>query len=339
MYILNKHLDWLLAGGLSVILYVFISLLHVNLFNHNVAQIAFVLALFVNHPHFVSSYVFFYNDERALILKSKLHFLAGVIFPLGLLYAMVFGFLHEAPDVFTYIINGLYFFVGFHYVRQVYGVSLISLAKHKIFLSAKDKWALNLSMYPLWFVSFLNGYHGVFPNSFYGIPYKTFGLPDYFTSINNVLVVVSLLVWGYLIRKIDMEHNHHIPLTLIAALAGIFIWHFPSFYNLGFSYLIPMFHSLQYLLITAAVKKNQILTHTLKKYQIVELVSYCMTVFILAYLAFHFIPETLDRRTMYNPNIFGYTAILGMFLLFINLHHYAMDALLWRKGSRLTKYL
>lgn len=339
MYILSKHLDWLLAGGVSVIVYIIISLLHINLFDYNIAQIAFALALIINHPHFISSYIFFYKDERALILKSKLHFLAGVIFPLGLLYAMIFAFVNASPHIFTYIINGLFFFVGLHYVRQVYGVSLISLAKHKIFLSKKDKWILNLSMFPLWFVSFLNGYTAVFTSSFYGIPYTTFALPSWFTSVNNVLVVASVIAWGYLIRKIYMEHSHHIPLTLIAALASIFVWHFPSFYNSGFAYLIPMFHSLQYLLITAAVKKNQILTHTVKKFQILEIVTYCMVVFIFAYLAFHFIPESLDNSTMYNVNMFGYTAILGMFLLFINLHHYAMDALLWRKGSRLTKYL
>jgi hypothetical protein len=297
-----------------------------------------MLAFIVNNPHFISSYFFFYKDEGDLIKTSTSHFLVGVILPILLAGSMIIGLVSETPMVFTVIINALYFFVGFHYVRQIYGISLISLAKQKIYLSSAEKWALNLSMFPMWFVSFLNGHQSTYMGHFYSLPYMSYALPVQLSQLNNILLICSVLVWVYLVSKIYVVHSH-VPLTLIAALSGIVLWHFPAFYDRGFFYLIPLFHSLQYMLIVAAVKKNQTVRNVAQGERLVTILGYVVSVGLVAYLAFHFVPELLDKQHLYNQYLFGYSAIVGVFLLFINLHHYAIDALLWRKGSRLTKFV
>ena len=339
MYILNRHVDWLLAGGLSILVYAIVYFLNIDLMGkYHVAEVAFFLAFIVNNPHFISSYFFFYKDDGASIRTSYTHFIVGIILPIALISLMLFGLVMQVPLIFSYIINALYFFVGYHYVRQVYGISLISLAKQKIYLSLYEKWALNLSMFPLWFVSFLNGHRSAFTGSFYSIPYASFALPSWLTSVNNILLVVSIIVWLYLVSKVYIVHNH-VPLTLIAGLAGILLWHFPVFYDRGFFYLIPLFHSLQYMLIVTAVKKNQTLQDVPQHKRAFSVTMYIFIVVLVAYLAFHFVPEFLDKQSLYNTKVFGYSAILGIFLLFINLHHYAIDALLWRRGSKLAKYI
>ena len=339
MYILSKHLDWLLAGGLSIILYTFVYFLKLDLLrNWNIAQIAFLLAFVVNNPHFISSYFFFYSDERDRMMTSHIHQFVGIFFPIILAGVMFAGLFLQSTLVFTVIINALYFFVGLHYVRQVYGISLISLAKRKIFLTSKQKWALNLSMYPLWFVSFLNGHRTDFIGHFYNIPYTSYTLPLQLITINNVLFATSLLLWVYLLIQIYTFHKA-VPLTMIAALFSLVLWHFPFFYNSGFFYVIPLFHSLQYMLIVAAVKKNTVSLRTTNNEKFFYLAGYVISIFLLAYLTFHLVPEMLDKNILYSRKLFGGTAIVGIFLLFINLHHYAMDALLWRRGSRLTKYV
>lgn len=339
MYIINKYIDPLFAGALSVLLYAIVYFFNIDLLKQfNIAEVAFFLAFIVNHPHFISSYFLFYKDEGDLMAKSKAHFTVGVVVPFFLIGVMLISFLFSYPVIFGWIINILYFTVGFHYVRQTYGVSLISLAKQKIYLSSKQKWALNLSMYPTWFVSFLNGHNSVFTGNFYGLSYNSYKLPHFFSQINTMLFVASILVWIYVVIFVYTKHKH-LPLTLIASLSSIALWHFPFFYNQGFFYLIALFHSLQYLLIVAAVKKNKAQAMQDKKKRYLSLINYSLTVVVVAYLAFHFIPETLDKYLPYDHSLFGASAILGAFLLFINLHHYAMDALLWRKGSRLTKYV
>jgi hypothetical protein len=251
---------------------------------------------------------------------------------------MLLAFIYSNAFIFTVIVNIMFFVVGFHYVRQTYGVALLSLAKQKIYLSSKEKWALNLSMYPLWFVSFLNGHHATFQANFYGIPYMSYALPPQLSMVNDILFYVSIVVWVVLIAKLYMTHTR-VPLAFVASLASIVIWHFPSFYNFGFAYLIPMFHSLQYLLIVSAVKKNQVKQTVKRKFWVPVWVGYSFLVVMLGYLFFHLIPETLDKHVTYDMTTLGSTAILGAFLLFINIHHYAMDALLWRKGSRISKFV
>ncbi len=332
MYILDKYVDWLVAGGLSLIVYAIISIFDINLISYGIAFTAFTLAQFINNPHFIASYGLLYVDERKRLFSNIYYIFVSSVVPILLIGLFVYAVTTKQPEIIGLMVNLMFFMVGLHYIRQIYGIGLISLGKMKIFLPQHLKTILNYSLFPTWFISYLNGNSAVYVNNFYGITYSSFGLPTILRDVNTLLFYASIFVWIGIVAYIVYTHKKW-PITLIIVLASISLWHFPDFYNYGFSYLIPLFHSLQYLLIVAAVKRSQIGEE--QKY--IKYLVYMCTIGIVAYLVFRFIPEHLDKIMTYDRQMFGNTLYLAMFLMFINIHHYFIDALIWRKGSGVAK--
>jgi hypothetical protein len=340
MYIINKYVDWACVGGISIILYILITVTQTNLHDYNIGVIALILASFINNPHFIASYGLIYIDERKKLLTSAYHFFSGIVVPIILFLVISYAFLTKNVNAVGLLVNVMYFFVGFHYVRQIYGVSLISLAKARIFLPSWMKWALNISLVPAWLVSYLNGATAYVSNNqliapsftFYSIPYTMPGLDPIFKSINTPLFFIAVAVWVAVVGYIIYRYKQ-IPVTFIIAFASISLWHYPIFYNSGFFYLIPLFHSLQYLLIVGSVKRNQLLAIGSWK----TVAQYAFNVIALAYIFFHVLPENLDQYIPYDKAVFGSTIFVAVFLLFINIHHYFIDAAIWRKKSDIAK--
>jgi hypothetical protein len=58
-----------------------------------------------------------------------------------------------------------------------------------------------------------------------------------------------------------------------------------------------------------------------------------MSGMLLGYLAFAGIPHLLDAHLAYDRNIFGPRLFLFLFTIFLNVHHYFMDNVIWRRGN------
>ncbi len=340
MYIINKYVDWACVGGISILLYIGIWVADINLHDYNIALIALILASFINNPHFIASYGLLYVDERKKLFTSAYHFFSGIIIPALLIVTIIYALITKNIYTIGLLVNAMFFFVGFHYVRQVYGISLISLAKARIYLPQWIKYTLSISLIPAWLVSYLNGASAIFSNNtlvapsytFYSIPYTMPGLDPIFKNINTPLFFIAVAVWVMTVLYVMVRYKQ-IPVTFIIAFVSISLWHYPLFYNSGYLYLIPLFHSLQYLLIVGAVKRNQLqITLGWKKF-----VQYVFNISAFAYLFFYILPEGLDKYIPYDKAVFGSTLFVAVFLLFINIHHYFIDAAIWRKGSDIAK--
>lgn len=59
--------------------------------------------------------------------------------------------------------------------------------------------------------------------------------------------------------------------------------------------------------------------------------------FVIGALIFDNIPAALDNVIHYNNELYGSTWFLFMFWVFINIHHYFIDNVIWRKESREVK--
>lgn len=331
MYIINKYIDWAFAGGLSLLVYAFVWFFDIDLFSYNIVFIAFLLANFINYPHFIASYGFLYIDERKKLFSNLYYIFVSTLLPLILVVVSLYAVITEKPSLIGFLIQIMFFIVGYHYVRQVYGIGLISLAKMKVFLSQNFKNALNYSLIPAWLIAYIHG-SNTHISDYYGIKYITFGFHHFLKEVNTILFLVSAVIWVSIVIYIVYIYKKW-PITFIIVFLSISLWHVPSFYNSGFMYIIPMFHSLQYLLIVAAVKKKQIGEEgKYKKY-----ITYVVSLLFVAYMLFIFIPKNLDAHLSYNHEIFGFNLFLVLFLVFINIHHYFIDAIIWRKGSDVAK--
>ncbi len=286
-----------------------------------------VLAFFVNGPHFLISYEIFYGGHFSKILKSPRFFFAGIVVPLVLLGVIVFGFVQDSSQLFSGLLYSMFFFVGWHYVKQAYGCFIVYSGGQGVYFSKLEQCIVRYSLFPLWWVSFLKLFTGKGQVDYWGLKYATFSLLSNWADLiyaASFLGVVPLL--GLFIAR-SLSNKKLPSLTAVTPLLVIYLWLSPLLSHHFFFYMIPFFHSLQYLLFSGVFTRNKV-EHSGRG--VVEgHLLWWGGAFVLAALAFYLIPKGLDGMALHSgeitPNLF-----LLSFILFINIHHYFIDNVIWR---------
>jgi len=115
---------------------------------------------------------------------------------------------------------------------------------------------------------------------------------------------------------------------------------------------VPTFHSLQYLAVVWRFQLNAEPTHAvqpqgnwerLKQFWIANAMGQ-LTLFIavgiaLGYLGFEAMPRWLDKVGVYDREVFGNYLFMFIFSIFINVHHYFLDNVMWRRENPQMKLL
>ncbi len=117
----------------------------------------------------------------------------------------------------------------------------------------------------------------------------------------------------------------------------VYIWVFGRL-NPVVLIFIPALHSLQYLMIVwrfeidraAAVNKPAMSAKW-------RLAGFGVTGIVLGYLGFWFVPKLLNGQVSYDHETFGTFVFLFVFWIFINVHHYVIDNVIWRGENPETR--
>ena len=135
------------------------------------------------------------------------------------------------------------------------------------------------------------------------------------------LVVWKVFLANYRERGVLPGANMLVPFL------AIYVWWLPQTRQYEFYFLLtPLFHSLQYLAFVYRMEETRLKREGNAEVKGTVLVLGLVTA---GWLAFEFLPNTLD-------NLLGTYAAWEMFffftaaMLFINIHHYFIDNVLWR---------
>lgn len=346
-YLLSRHADWLMIGGASILFFACCWMfVDKGASTSQISWTAFYLAMIVNHPHFMASYFLLYWDKRAELLSKKSYLWAGIIAPVILLGYIGYALMQPTNTLLSYAINFMYFIVGWHYVKQIYGTTIVTAAKGKFFLSKGEAWALRLNMYPVWFMSWLNGNGMLRSLDHYGVGYQTLAIPQMARWINFGLVGLSAaFLAGMLLRKYIREGKTP-PFSSVVSVLAIYVWYIPSFYHPHFFYMIPFFHSLQYLLFVVAMKRNEFRSLAFSQGStpqeartkfLFRGVGYAAVLFLTGMFFFNWGPNYLDRNYAYDEHVFGAQIFMFLFITFINIHHYFIDNVIWKRDNPALK--
>lgn len=135
---------------------------------------------------------------------------------------------------------------------------------------------------------------------------------------------------------------------LVGLLVSIWSWMIFSGADPLVRYAIPALHSLQYLFFVYLLRKNEATASEgppkFGRPVIVRLATLTLASLGLGAMLFHLLPEFLDLA--FTPRIptgdvdeMGPTPIFAALFTFVNLHHYLMDHVIWRRENPETKYL
>lgn len=341
-YLISPNVDLMMIGGLSIFIFAFATLLlEHNQPSSTLAWTVYYLSFFFNFPHFLVSYHILYNDFGKNVLKEPKFIWAGIIVPILLGAGMMAGLFSGKPSVLGYMANAMYFFVGWHYVKQIFGGIVVTNALAKFFYNSTERYALKANLFSLWAISYISQNVGERSFALEGVPYYSLNLPQYLQTI--AYWAIGITFCGVLATHIMkyIREGKAPTLPAIFCFTSIYIWFIPAMHHPMYFHLIPFFHSLQYILFVVAFRRNKVISSLGGELTSPEHRKEFFTRFH-GYLAFAvvtgstflwFLPKWLDSYHLVQPGLFGPTVMMFVFTVFINVHHYFIDNVIWRGNN------
>jgi hypothetical protein len=367
-YLISPAIDFLFAGGLALIIMPMLFVMfpisgEQRVDNKTIfhVSIAFAtLAYLVNHPHFMASYQIMYAGFKHKLSYHKQHpsvywryMVAGVIVPVLLVAYFIYAFIVQDKAVFAFGIQILFFTVGWHYVKQAFGIFIMLSALKNIYYGKNIRRLLLINCWLVWMLSWLGsniwvqGYDKTI-NNFWGVTYSPLGigLPEYVMT----LLHYSVIVYGIAVAAALLIHavrtRKRPSMTGLAGYSTMYSLLLLSYYHPLWIYMTPFLHSAQYLLFVVAYKRGEahVLTqeqHVSQKEASNHIKRFVLIAFFLGLLLFTGIPKTLEWLTEDAEQTQGlFLPFLYAFTLFINVHHYFIDNVIWRKeNTQVKQYL
>lgn len=352
----------MVVGGATLVLFPFALLYRKTVgFDQSVfivSMVAFYLAHVINDPHFLVTYLLFYKDARKRALgdvfgpvQKARYWIAGLVVPLTLGVWGIMALSARSPFGIGLMVQFMYFLVGWHYVKQGFGVLTVLSARRGVFFTPLERWTILTHCFAGWAYAWSTPRDtgNLFEES--GVVYRSLGHPPgldlittaiFFPSAVAVLVVLAL--------KFRRERRLPPLAPLSGLLITIWLWTVYSDFDPLMAYLIPGLHSVQYLYFVWLMKKNEAKselgepTFGRPVYWRVGLLA--LSSLALGFFVLRMAPQLLDKKYVLqgavDPTselVLGLTPFAAVIVTFVNIHHYFMDHVIWRRENPMTRFM
>lgn len=353
-YLLGPWADFLCFGGLSLIVLPLLLLLPVSQYEASVLAGTLLLGYVINDPHFAHSYQIFYRGYREKAFTAALgrtmqarYLFAGIAVPV-----LLVGFLAACIAVrdlrlLGYAANAMTFFVGWHYVKQGYGLLMVDAALKRRFFSAPEKKALLINSYVVWIAAWAVLNATLREKDLLGIEYFTFAVPDavLYTALAAAAATSGYAGWTLLRR---WHAGQPLPANgLLAYFVSLYPWMLFIKVSPLWVLTVPALHSLQYLAVVwhfeanyekarlaePGYKAGSLARRLFGSNAMAHLGLFIMTGIALGYLGFTFLPIVLTVFVPFDQASLGGTVFLYAAFVIINVHHYFIDNVMWRREN------
>jgi hypothetical protein len=355
-------LEFLLVGGATLFLFPLLWLLRRAL-GLDSAELAVGFLMFhgahlINDPHFAVSYLLFYKDlkarafGRAFTPRQRVRYwLAGFVVPLGLGIWLLVALSNASSKCLGLLIQLMFLLVGWHYVKQGFGVLSVLSARRGVRFSAFERRAILAHCFAGWAYAWANPALPAVEAEEKGVLYLQLAHPASLERVTLVLFAAStLLLAATLLRKWQREQRVPPLAPLTGLLVSIWAWSVFSSADPLLVYVIPALHSVQYLFFVWLLTHNQAKAAEQPPYfgppARQRLWFLALSSVALGWLLFHGAPDLLDavrlgqhRAAHARLGDLGATPYFAGLFAFVNIHHYFMDSVLWRRENPDTRYL
>ena len=346
-------IDFLCLGGGSLLLFIPMMFLDVEAFEPTVAATILFIAHFINSPHFAHSYQIFYRNftEKALgkayspELRIR-YIIAGIVAPLALIAFFAIAATGDSATLLGFSLNIMLFFVGWHYVKQGYGMIIVDSVLKKNFFAPREKGVLIVNAYLCWLLSWGLLNNAVAKRDMFGFGAFSLPVPEFLlVAFGLATAATSAVALAIFFRR--WRSDKPFPFNgAVAYLVTLYVWVLfpalvaPAAFVVLMVLATPAAHSVQYL---AVVWRYQLNVEQAKLQPDrapglfaepgTRLAYFFIFGVVISFCGFWIIPTALDLFVAYDRAIFGGQMFLFMFAIFINVHHYFLDNVMWRRGN------
>lgn len=348
--------DALLLGGTSVVAFLLIRLWNPDEAGFALlAAVMMALANVVNHPHFAHSYQLFYGSWQqargAAGLPVALRWrwwLSGVAVPLVL--ALLLGFAawrwsHGDGFWMAASLSVMGALVGWHYVKQGYGMAMVDAALKRRYWSPVGRRALLWNAYACWGTAWLFANTSAVGSLFWGFFGISFEVPMELVAM-AALLTLGTTVWCTVSVTRNLKSHlqaesslrwQQLPLSgLLAYGVTLYLWTLFAWADPAYALVIPFFHSLQYMTVVWRYKRNEAADdgskpgdpfHGLLRFTGIGLAIGALGFWLLPGIVDYAMSGAIPFKTE------GPMIAIACAWIFINVHHYFIDNVLWRQGN------
>lgn len=359
-YLFGPVADFLCLGGSSLFLLPLIALLPSDGENEGLAAAMMLLSFIINHPHFAHSYQIFYRDFRHKAFgadsDAKLrprYIVAGLIVPF--LIALFFAVCLWRKDALMlgYAVNAMALLVGWHYVKQGYGMLMVDAALKRKYFPASDKTVLLANGYAVWFMAWLLGNDSVREMNFWNLKYYTFDMPDALLMVAGAIATVTGAMTAVVLARRWKANGGTLPFNgVVAYLVTLYGWTLLIRVAPLWLLVVPALHSMQYMIVVyrfqsnyeearSRAAKNGPARSGMRRFVAwgprMQITWFVLVGIVLGFIGFYGAPFLLQRLVDLDRTIFGPSVFLFMFWIFINVHHYFLDSVMWRRENPETR--
>lgn len=316
----------------------------------------FHAAYVLNDPHFSVTYLLFYQDVRQRAFGAAFgraqrirYWVAGFLVPAVLLGWSALALALPSAPLLGGMIQLMFLLVGWHYVKQGFGVLTVLCARRGVLLSPRERRVLLFHCFAGWGYAWANP---AVPAGEYvekGVVYWAVAHPRWLELLTAALLAGSALALGWVLSERWRRERQRLPLAPLASfLVTIWSWTIYSRVDPFVQYLIPALHSLQYFYFVWLMQSNRARSREAAPFfgrpVRAHLGLWATGALGLGWLLFRGAPTLLDELLVAHPRggspeALGPTPFFAAFFVAVNLHHYFMDHVIWRRDNPDTRFL
>jgi hypothetical protein len=357
-----RGVEFLVVGGGTLVLFPLLWLLRkaigLDSAELTVGFLMFHAAHVINDPHFAVTYLLFYKDAKrrafgaTFSVRQRIRYLvAGAVVPCALGIWLYLALSGTSAQPLGALIQVMFLLVGWHYVKQGFGVLSVLSARRGIRYSAFERRALLAHCFAGWAYAWASPATPAAEAEEKGVVYWSLAHPPILERLTLIAFALSTLVLAAaLLRKWQRERRPPPLVPLSGLLVSVWLWSVYSSADPLLVYVIPALHSLQYLFFVWLLARNQAKAAQQAPFfgpaPFQRIAFLAVAAIALGWLLFHGVPDVIDgarlaqhRRDHARLGDLGATPYFAAFFAFVNIHHYFMDAVLWRRENPDTQYL
>lgn len=358
----RELVEFLLVGGGTLLLFPLCWLLRAGL-GADTAELAigfsaFYAAWLINDPHFTVTYLLFYQKLRARAFGDEYgraqkvrYWIAGFVVPVGLAVWGAYAITTRSSHALGLMIQLMFALVGWHYVKQGFGVLAVLSARRGVALGPRERKAFLAHCFAAWVYAWSSPADAGNLVEEKGVVYRSIAHGRTLELVTLGVFVASALVLAGVLFRAWRERRRLPPLVPLSGyLITLWVWTVFTSLDPLMIYLIPGLHSVQYLYFVWLLRRNEARAHEGAPYfrrpAKTALVILAASSLGLGVLVFHAVPSALDgalipagRRGVAEMGQLGVTPYFAWLFVFVNIHHYFMDHVIWRREQPETRYL
>jgi hypothetical protein len=358
----ERAVEFLVVGGGTLILFPLAWILRRAL-GLDASELAvgfsmFYAAFVINDPHFAVTYLLFYKDAKnrafgaAFSPPQRVRWLiSGVLVPTLLAAWAIVALAKNSATTMGWMIQLMFFLVGWHYVKQGFGVLTVLSARRGVRWSPTERAIVLFHCFAGWAYAWASPADSGNLVEEKGVVYASLAHPPGLERATQIIFFLSALPLLWALYKKWRTEGRPPPLAPLAGLLiTVWLWTVYSGIDPLMRYMIPALHSLQYLYFVWLLRRNEARAHEGPPHfglpTRVRVGLLAATAIGLGWILFHGAPSLLDEAlTSSSPrriplvDDLGPTPYFAALFVFVNIHHYFMDHVIWRRDNPDTRHL